>query len=667
MAQNQTLPLGSGLGAIRARSLQGDANEAAFRKDASSGGLLGELLRGIGFQSDPANQEAIAKALSASPELSTRMKNIYPNNEIFNPASGGIGLSQVPASGLPDIMPSENSIFGDDSNEFTIQTKRGPETISEFAASNLAGFTDLFKPTAEDERRLARARGQVIPGESDEIEAMAIRDASDARTRGGSFGSTVDDAAGQLAGGQETSRILNEAKAGKVFEDTSVNTGAELPQELTSGELSGGAKVKGADTPVKQATVSALDEYLKLARPGVKPKDYKEYMKEFADATGLDVSGEADNRSALMAFGLALMQNKAGKGFDVGKMLSSVGEAGEKAMPALEKARSEAKAIRAKAGEYALGRSKEDQAAARNRQSIFVVPRTAEGKTEKDRLRNRLMKGRYVQLNSYEMDALANNEGFESGYEIMPGDVLGKMGDLFKAPESQYSDKMVDYDLFGGADDAFKVKTYVPKPDNTNLPSKAVSGSEVQRVEGEIVNGIETLNRLDSKFNEFFTRFGETPPNVWNQFGSYVVGLSRAAGVGLPNEFSDLSRLETDVQFQKRFTEYLATRYAPEILQEAGKTISDADRQRVQQIVGEISALTDPTTTAARMRDLHEFIVLAGRRNMETAIVNLSRVGGTLEAPNLSKEEEQRYKQLVARYKVTPSVKNKKEEKKENE
>ena len=37
-----------------------------------------------------------------------------------------------------------------------------------------------------------------------------------------------------------------------------------------------------------------------------------------------------------MAFlGLALMQNKAGKGFNVAKMLQSVGTAGESAMPAL--------------------------------------------------------------------------------------------------------------------------------------------------------------------------------------------------------------------------------------------------------------------------------------------------------------------------------------------
>ena len=33
------------------------------------------------------------------------------------------------------------------------------------------------------------------------------------------------------------------------------------------------------------------------------------------------------------------MQNKAGKGFNVSKMLGAVGEAGEKAMPAFQKAK----------------------------------------------------------------------------------------------------------------------------------------------------------------------------------------------------------------------------------------------------------------------------------------------------------------------------------------
>ena len=48
------------------------------------------------------------------------------------------------------------------------------------------------------------------------------------------------------------------------------------------------------------------------------------------------------------------MQNKAGKGFNVGKILTSVGEAGEKALPLAEEARKEAKAGQLASGKYAL-------------------------------------------------------------------------------------------------------------------------------------------------------------------------------------------------------------------------------------------------------------------------------------------------------------------------
>ena len=71
-------------------------------------------------------------------------------------------------------------------------------------------------------------------------------------------------------------------------------------------------------------------------------------------ATGIEIDGKPDNSQALMAMGLSLMQNRAGKGFNVGKILNAFGEAGEKAMPYIAKAASEAKAASVSAGKYAL-------------------------------------------------------------------------------------------------------------------------------------------------------------------------------------------------------------------------------------------------------------------------------------------------------------------------
>ena len=100
-------------------------------------------------------------------------------------------------------------------------------------------------------------------------------------------------------------------------------------------------------------------------------KSIEEYKKEFADATGISIDGKPDKSAALMSFGLALMQNKAGKGFNIGRMLSAVGEAGEKAMPAFQQAKKEAKAEQLAAGKYALdSRAAALTKAAATRQSI---------------------------------------------------------------------------------------------------------------------------------------------------------------------------------------------------------------------------------------------------------------------------------------------------------
>lgn len=91
-------------------------------------------------------------------------------------------------------------------------------------------------------------------------------------------------------------------------------------------------------------------------------KTIDDYKKKFAEATGIDVSGKVDKSSALIAMGLSLMQNTAGSDFNVGKWLRSVGEAGEKALPALNKAKQTARQGVLAAGKYALQMESSDEA-----------------------------------------------------------------------------------------------------------------------------------------------------------------------------------------------------------------------------------------------------------------------------------------------------------------
>ena len=567
MAQRSSpiVPLTRGIGAVSPVNVGGPGSaEEAFRNEQ---GLLQRLLSGLGrgnnvslenlARSQFANRQDLATGLESagssrlspgqSVDITGQSNQILPPGFTLTdltPMPGSVGMSEIPASGAPDVSPS--FITTDESDTFSILSPRGRESLDEFLG--------MFAPNLERRGKIAaRAQGldpDIGPGGLDfdmpNMEAELRRQAGELREK------------------------VEAERAGQPIE-------IGFEQKATSGD-DPGENAGGESNPVREATKTALDEYLKLARPGVKPEGYDQYIKEFQDATGLDVSGQPDKSTALMAFGLALMQNKAGSGFDVGEMLSAVGSAGEKALPELTAARKEARAIRAKAGEYALGRKKEDEAAARNRTAVYVVPRKGAGSTEKEQLRNRLMQGRYIQVNSYELDALANAEGFDENFEIMPGDVLGKMGDLFKAPESKYIDKPENLTLFEDKNGKVEVRVRLPKAGNENLPSRLASSDQGPRALAALDGKRALLDQTEARFNEFAQAFSETPPQAVPQAITSVVQLTRSLGFLPITNFQSAVEGENNIQKQKRFLEWVSTSYAPEILQESGKTISDADR-----------------------------------------------------------------------------------------
>ena len=113
------------------------------------------------------------------------------------------------------------------------------------------------------------------------------------------------------------------------------------------------------DTAMEDALIGSMNPYLEAINKKIPTAESREdlikkYKKEFSEATGIEIDGKVDKSQALMAMGLSLMQNRAGKGFNVGKILNAVGQAGEKALPALEKAKTEAKAAQLASGRYAL-------------------------------------------------------------------------------------------------------------------------------------------------------------------------------------------------------------------------------------------------------------------------------------------------------------------------
>jgi len=113
--------------------------------------------------------------------------------------------------------------------------------------------------------------------------------------------------------------------------------------------------------PLEDAFSNAMKAYNEALTGEVSDESIDKYKEQFAKATGVDVSGKVDKSRALQAFGLALMQNQAGKGFNVSKLLTSLGEAGEKAEPAMEKARAEARAAQLAGGKFGLEQAMADR------------------------------------------------------------------------------------------------------------------------------------------------------------------------------------------------------------------------------------------------------------------------------------------------------------------
>lgn len=427
---------------------------------------------------------------------------------------------------------------------------------------------------------------------------------------------------------EETAR-LEAIKAGKDPEDQMFLGKADapppaageqdMPQEITTGEMSG--SVKGADTPVKQSTVAALDEVLKQVKPDAKPKDYDDYMKEFAELTGLDVSGQPDNSQALMAFGLALMQNKAGKGFNVGKLLSEVGAAGEKAMPALAAARKEAKEARVSAAKYALSSKKEDEAKALNKAFYYVVPKGGKGFVAN------LDKGEMRRFNSKELFDLDNDAEFNKNYEILPIGTYEKIAkEALKAPEfgDKYSKSYAPVSLFTDAPKDFQIEVQrvdgnykgpdMPERGRFNVGEYETYAARLQKMD-------QGLDKFANKIGEAYNLVQSDQVTTLDQIGDAATDLGNALGLKFTDEMSPSAKV-------KRILNVIAAEKAPEILGEAGKTISDRDRERVTQIAGELTLTTPPATLKRALEEMYQRVVVKGKTNVRTGITTLNQYSG---------------------------------------
>ncbi len=368
------------------------------------------------------------------------------------------------------------------------------------------------------------------------------------------------------------------------------------------------------------------------AREGqpTKRKTLEDYKKEFSEATGIDASGKVDKSGALMALGLALMQNKAGKGFNVGNMLSAVGEAGSKALPVFEKAKQQAKLAAAKAGEYALGKVAEDEATAKlekeemmKRENFYVVPKGKKGGPLGIAEAITQGKGEFVRVNKFELSKLDQNKNFNDNFEIVKAsDYLDVAKEMMKAPEvkDQYSKTSKFIPLFSGADK--DLGFYVQLPDaNAGGNVKPAFVDDADSVIGQIQSMEQDLNRQEKDFKEIASLLNRTDIDVVSQLGQSVVQGFRNLGFDVGGDTTPIKQIQT-------LLTKLQAENAADILGESGKTLSDTDRKLVAEIVGGITfTQADAPELTRKLGRLYEVIISKGRKNVNEAYSKLKSAG----------------------------------------
>jgi len=278
-------------------------------------GGLGDLIGNVsGFFGD---EDTAARLAFESDELYRR------GGEFFDKGLAG-GQKYLDESSIP-ITPQERSARESALAEQLVKKAQAAENTQ---AGEIAGMgTPLVDPMAS---------GLDVEYQAENARQLQEKIAAIAAKGGKGRGSTNE----QIGERDAFNQVLDmKAKKEAAKNDPMGDYSGEEPTvDLFMQAMADGNVAQGKEQPKAESREDLLEKY----------------KQEFADATGIDISGKPDTSQALMAMGLSMMQNRAGKGFNVGRMLSAVGEAGEKAMPYVTKAASEAKAATAAAGKYAL-------------------------------------------------------------------------------------------------------------------------------------------------------------------------------------------------------------------------------------------------------------------------------------------------------------------------
>jgi len=404
----------------------------------------------------------------------------------------------------------------------------------------------------------------------------------------------------------------------------------------------------------EEGFMAAMDDFFEGARgtgPEMpKKRTIEQYKEAFSEATGIDVSGKVDKKAFLMSIGLGLLQNKAGKNFDISKMAEETGRVIEEALPALEKAKESARQGALAGGKFALQTESADKAVRAaaeekmlNRDRYWVFKK---GTTDKPF--EGFNTGQFESLNKYELDKLMKDPKFQEQFEFVSSndrmDILAKREAARIAASDALADKWEKSEtvsLIGGkwenAPTAFQVTSSNIKSNYTGDRSVLkLLGQDADLIIKEFQGYQRDIYKDEKKFDELIGNINSSGISIPGQFMAGVNDLFISLGIS----GKDTSTVQKANQALSNF----AIDEATTILQEAGKTLSDTDRQLVKDRVGQINwtlAGSNPEQLKKQIAYVYDLVVTKAQKNLDLAVRNLDKNYGITVGPSNSSNSKQ--------------------------
>ena len=453
----------------------------------------------------------------------------------------------------------------------------------------------------------------------------------------------------------QTNSAGDEAKA----QDMIVAKRKKQQEEQLLADKNREASLDMPSDPAEQLFSQAMTDYISQARTGVEDelpevRGIDDLKGEFAKATGIDISGKPDTSQALMAMGLSMMQNRAGKRFNVGKILNAVGEAGEKALPALTAAKAEARNNVIAAGKYALTAQNADEKTRKaaekdlmNRGQYWVYKKGGkEGEFLRDK--NGIMpfdEGSFEYLNKSEMNKLINDPEFNKQFSFIDGN---RRFEVLKARAEaegidygdQWNKELKQVSLIGGKPDdlppALQVAGYA---EDSNYKGKSTTKYKLQEDKKGVVD----------RFVDFQNEVNKNADGL----ESLIENLQE--GISIPAQLVDKVKqlgisfgidVDTSSTYKaKKALKNIAIDEVLRILKESGRTISEGERERVEQRVGQVKLNlegSDLNAVLGQVEYVYDMVVTGAQKDLDTAIASFeNNFGETISNKSTSGPKDQ--------------------------